>query len=342
MRNTNERRTIVAGISGSLAVLLLSTAFQTSTAQTNTSELLRLESAIPIADVQGRIDHLAIDLQGHRLFVAALGNNSLEVIDLREKKRLHTITGLAEPQGVTFVPATNRVFVANGKDGSVLAFDAASWKPLSSISYGDDADNLRYDSESGHIWAGYGSGALGEFDQNGAKLTDIPLGAHPESFQLEKGGSRIFVNLPRSRKIAVVDRKSRSVLNSWGTGGPLANYPMALDEANHRLFVVTRFPARLIVLDSDHGQRIASLSVAGDCDDVFLDQRRHRIYAIGGDGEISVFHQKDPDHYEELGRVKTVSGARTGFYSPELDRLYLAVRKQGSQAAEIRIFSPAP
>lgn len=341
MMKGTEKKLPVARIAGRLTALLLAASVQTSAAQTNASEFLRLESTIPIADVQGRIDHLAIDLQGHRLFVAALGNNSLEVIDLREK-RLHTITGLAEPQGVTFVPASNRIFVANGKDGTVRAFDAASWKPLASISYGDDADNLRYDSESGHIWVGYGSGALSEFDQNGARLADIPLSAHPESFQLEKGGSRIFVNLPRSRKIAVVDRKSRSVLGSWGTGGPLANYPMALDEANHRLFVVTRFPARLLVLDSDHGQRIASLSVVGDCDDVFLDQRRHRIYAIGGDGEISVFHQKDQDHYEELGRVKTVGGARTGLFSPELDRLYLAVRKQGSQTAEIRVFAPAP
>jgi DNA-binding beta-propeller fold protein YncE len=146
--------------------------------------------------------------------------------------------------------------VANGKDGSVRAFDAATWKMLKSIPYGDDADNLRLDPSSGHIWVGYGGGALGEFDQEGTKLADIKLDAHPESFQLEKNGSRIFVNLPGSRKIAVVDRKTRSVSESWGTGGPLANYPMALDQQNHRLFVVTRFPARLIVLDTVEGKRL--------------------------------------------------------------------------------------
>jgi DNA-binding beta-propeller fold protein YncE len=213
---------------------------------------------------------------------------------------------------------------------------------LKSIPYGDDADNLRLDPNTGHIWVGYGGGALGELDQEGAKLADIKLDAHPESFQLEKNGSRIFVNLPGSRKIAVADRKTRAIVESWGTGGPLANYPMALDQQNRRLFVVTQFPARLIVLDTVQGKRIASLSAIGDCDDVFYDEQRHRIYAIGGDGGISVFQQRDSDHYDEIGRIKTVSGARTGFFSAELDKLYVAVRRHGSQAAEIRVYTPAP
>jgi hypothetical protein len=118
---------------------------------------------------------------------------------------------LAEPQGIAYIPSSNRVFVANGKDGSVRAFDAATWKMLKSIPYGEDADNLRVDPSSGHIWVGYGGGALSELDQEGTKLADIKLDAHPESFQLEKNGSRIFVNLPGSRKIAVVDRKTGSV-----------------------------------------------------------------------------------------------------------------------------------
>jgi YVTN family beta-propeller protein len=210
--------------------------------QAGANELFKLETTIPMSDVQGRIDHLSIDLKGQRLFVAALGNNSLEVIDLKENRRVHTINGLAEPQGIAYIPSANRLFVANGKDGSVRAFDAISWKMLKSTAYGDDADNLRHDSNGGHLWVGYGEGALGEFDQEGTKLVDIKLDAHPESFQLEKNGSRIFVNLPGSRKIAVVDRKTRLVVESWGTGGPLANYPMALDERDHRLFVVPGFP----------------------------------------------------------------------------------------------------
>jgi YVTN family beta-propeller protein len=323
-------------------VLILSLAgiSDVSLGQSGAGELLKLETTIPMAEVRGRIDHLSIDLKGQRLFVAALGNNSLEVIDLRGNKRVHTINGLAEPQGIAYIPSVNRLFVANAKDGSVRAFDASSWKMLKSISYGDDADNLRLDPTNGHIWVGDGVGALGEFDQEGIKLAEVKLDAHPESFQLEKNGSRIFVNLPGSRKIAVVDRKTRTVVESWSTGGPLANYPMALDERDHRLFVVTRLPARLIVLDTNQGKRVATLPAIGDCDDVFYDERRHRIYAIGGEGEISVFQQVDADHYDELGRIKTISGARTGFFSPELDKLYVAVRKHESQSAEIRVYAP--
>lgn len=325
------------------AVLLaLSGISNISLGQSGMGAPLKLESTIPMPDVEGRIDHLSIDLKGKRLFVAALGNNSLEVIDLAAGQRTHTIHGLAEPQGIAYIASTNRVYVANGKDGSVRTFDAASWKMLSSTSFGEDADNLRYNSANGHLWVGYGSGALGEFKQDATKLSDIKLDAHPESFQLEKNGSRVFVNLPGARKIAVVDRKTGAVITSWDTGGPLANFPMALDEHNHRLFVVTRLPARFIVLDTDQGQRLASLSVVGDCDDVFFDEKRHRIYAIGGSGEITVFQQRDADHYDELGRIKTASGARTGFFSAELDRLYIAVRKSDSQPAEIRVYEPAP
>src|SRR5207247_3734706 len=142
------------------------------------------------------------------------------------RKLVTRINGLAEPQGVMYIPSTNRVFVANAKDGSVRAFDAASWNMLKSIPYGDDADNLRYDSSTAHLWVGYGGGALGEFDQEGTKFVDIKLDAHPESFQIEKKGSRIFVNLPKSEKIGVVDRKTKSAI-AWHTGGPKANYPMA-------------------------------------------------------------------------------------------------------------------
>jgi YVTN family beta-propeller protein len=311
-------------------------------AASDSREMLKLETTIPMADVQGRIDHLAIDVAGQRLFVAALGNNSLEVIDLKEKKRVHTIPGLAEPQGIAYIPSLNRVFVANAKDGSVRSFDAASWKLLKSTPFYADADNLRIDPATGHVWVGYGSGALGELDSDGAKLGNIKLDAHPESFQLEKNGTRAFVNLPKSLKVAVVDRKTHSIVASWHTGGPLSNYPMALDEANHRLFVVTRLPARLIVFDTDSGKRITSVHAIGDCDDVFYDARRHRIYAIGGEGGISIFEQHDPDNYNEVARSKTVPGARTGFFSPDLDRLYVAVRKHGVQSAEIRVYAPLP
>jgi YVTN family beta-propeller protein len=308
-------------------------------AQTN--EPLRLEKAIELPGVQGRIDHMSIDVRGQRLFVAALGNNTLEVIDLKSGKRLKTITGLTEPQGVLYVPETNRLYVANAKDGSVRLFDGTSYALLKTIEYGDDADNLRYDLARHRIYVGYGSGALGEIDAQGNKAGEIKLGSHPESFQLEKNSARVYVNLPESHKIAVVDREKRAVIGTWDTGMNFANYPMTLDEAEHRLFVVTRHPARLLVFDTNAGKILQTHSAIGDCDDVFYDAGRKQIYAIGGEGGISVFKEIDADHYQETARIKTVSRARTGFFSADLDRLFLAVRENGSQPAAIQIFQPA-
>ena len=302
---------------------------------------LRLEKSIEMPEVQGRIDHLSIDVKGQRLFVSALGNNTLEVIDVKSGKRVKTIGELKEPQGVLFVPETDRIYVANGNDGSVRIFDGSSYAPLKRLDYGDDADNLRYEGGRKRIYVGFGSGALGEIDGEGNKVTDIKLDAHPESFQLEKDGPLIYVNLPKSRKVVVVDREKHAIIATWKTDMAFANYPMALDESDQRLFVVTRMPARLLVFDTNNGNIVQKIPAVGDCDDLFYDKGRKRIYASGGDGAISVFEQKDADHYAELGRINTVKGARTSYFSPDLDRFFLAVRRQGSQPAAIEVFLPA-
>jgi len=304
------------------------------------SQPLRLEKTVELPDVQGRIDHLSADVKGGRLFVSALGNNTVEVIDTKAGKRVKTIGGLQEPQGVLYVPTVDRLYVANSKDGSVRIFDGSSYAPLKALDYGDDADNLRYDSDHKRLYVGYGNGALAEIGEEGNKGGEIKLDAHPESFQLEKDSPRIYVNLPKSRKIAVLDRETRAIVATWPVGMTLANYPMALDQTDHRLFVISRFPARLLIFDTTTGKTVQRLPAVGDCDDVFYDQARKRIYASGGEGAISVFEQQDPDHYKESARIATVKGARTSFFSPELDRLFLAVRRQGTQAAQIRVFAP--
>jgi DNA-binding beta-propeller fold protein YncE len=303
---------------------------------------LKLEQTIELPDVQGRIDHMSIDIAGQRLFVSALGNNTVEVVDLKAGKRAHTISGLKEPQGALYIRDKNRLFVASDKDGTVKVFDGTSFQLLKTVEYGDDADNLRYDSARERVYVGYGSGALGEMDTDGQKIAETKLDAHPESFQLEKGSSHIYVNLPGSRKVAVVDREVHSVVTSWGMGLTLGNYAMALDEADHRLFVVSRAPARFVVMDTATGKVVQRLAAVGDCDDIFFDQTHKRIYATGGEGAISVFEQQDPDHYREMARVSTVKGARTSFFSPDLGRLYVAVRRQGSSPAEIQVFSVVP
>ena len=323
------RRKIIVGILPFLFAALVN-------AQTN--EPLKLEKTIQLPDVQGRIDHMSIDVKGQRLFVSALGNNTVEVIDLKAGKRANTISGLKEPQGVLYVPGSGRLYVASSKDGTVKIFDATQLKLLKAVEYSNDADNLRYDSSRERIYVGFGDGALGELDSDGKKIGEIKLDSHPESFQLEKNSARIYVNLPKSRKIAVLDREKGTVLTTWGTGMSFNYYPMALDEQNHRLFVVTRLPARLLVMDTSSGKTVQTLSAVGDCDDVFYDHSRKRIYASGGEGAISVFEQQDADHYKEVGRIATVKGARTSFFSLDLSRLYLAVRRQGSSTAMIQVF----
>lgn len=301
--------------------------------------MLQLEKTIALPNVEGRIDHLSIDIKGQRLFVAALGNKSIEVIDLKAGAQLRSIPGLPEPQGILYEPGGNRVYVANRGDGGMRILNAATYEVIKTITYAGNADNVRYDAANQAVYVGYGSGVVAAVTLDGELVGETKLDAHPESFQLEKNGPRIFVNLPGSRKIGVLDRNTRKVTATWNTGGPWSNYPMTLDEEHHRLFVVCRLPARLVVLNTDDGRVVQSLHTVGDSDDVFYDAARKQIYVIGGEGAVAVVKQDDPDHYRELGRAATINGARTGFYSPELDRLYVACRREGNQPAAIRVYT---
>ncbi|MGH9583887.1 MAG: YncE family protein, partial [Bryobacteraceae bacterium] len=168
------------------------------------------------------------------------------------------------------------------------------------------------------------------------------LDAHPESFQIEANGPRIFVNLPNSKKVAVIDKRAKTVVADWGTGGALDNFPMALDEKDHRLFIVCRKPAELIVLDTNSGKVIAKLPAVSDCDDLFYDPALRRLYASGGAGSVWVFQQQNADRYAEIARVATRKGARTSFFSPDSQRLYVAARQEGSEPAAIYIYSIRP
>ncbi|WP_263367339.1 YncE family protein [Edaphobacter bradus] len=299
---------------------------------------LRWEKTIPLPDVKGRIDHMAFDAEHQRLFVAALGNDSVEVVDVRSGKVVQAIGSLAEPQGVLYESRKGRLWIANGKDGTVRIFDARTFQPFRTVELGDDADNIRQYATSGQILVGYGSGGIATFDSDGNKVSDVKLDAHPESFQLEKRGSRIFVNLPRSQKVAVVDQAKRAVVASWTTGNASSNFPMALDETNERLFIVCRRPAVLLVLDTKSGAVVASLPTVGDSDDVFYDQERKRLYVSGGEGSIAVYRQQDRDHYSKVTQLETVKGARTSMFVPELSRFFLAVRQEGGKPAAIQVF----
>ena len=289
--------------------------------------------------MEGRIDHFAFDLAGERLFVCALGNNTVEVIDLRKGERVQSITGLGAPQGVAYAPELRRLFVTNDKGGVCRIYDGKSFQAVGELNLEDDADNVRYDEATKKIYIGFGNGGIAVVNAPDGKLVgSIKLNAHPEAFQLEKNGSRIFANVPNSRHVAAIDRKKGVVVARWKTDLAFGNFPMALDEANHRLLVGCRLPAKLVVLNTDSGDAVAKIDISGDCDDVFYDSKRHRIYAICGAGKIDVIEQSDANTYKASAKLDTTHGARTGLFVPERDSLFVAIPHRASQKAEIRAY----
>ena len=305
------------------------------------AEPLRLTHTIPLPGVKGRFDHFACDAAARRLIVAALGNNTGEVFDVAEFKRLHTVTGLRKPTGALLLAEPHRFYFANGDDGTFRAFAAGTNAPASQLAGLDDADNVRFDAAAKLIYIGYGEGALGVTDPaTSTLLHSIPLAAHPEAFQLEAHGPRIFVNVPAKKHIAVVDREQRKVVAAWPMEKWQANFPMVLDEATHRLFVGCRKPARLVVLDTARGVPVTDLEISGDTDDLFFDAKRQRLYVSCGEGFLDVIQRRDADHCERTARIVTRAGARTCFFSPELDRLFLAVPERDGHDAELRVYQP--
>jgi len=300
---------------------------------------LQLKQTIPLPRVEGRIDHLDLDAAGDRLFVCALGNNTADVLDLRKGERVHTISGLGSPQGLVYIAELNRLFVANDKGGICKIYDAKSFQTVGELNFKDDADNVRFDSAAKKIYVGFASGGIAVVNAaDGKQIGSIKLSAHPEAFELEKNGERIFVNVPNSRHVAVIDRKKGEVIATWKTDGAFGNFPMAFDEANHRLFIGCRIPSKLVVLNTESGEVVAKIDISGDPDDVFYDSKRHRIYAICGAGKIDIIEQTDANSYKAVTKIDTADGARTGLFVPERDTLFVAVPHRGSQQAEIRCY----
>jgi hypothetical protein len=301
---------------------------------------LVMKRVIPLSGVEGRIDHLAFDAARDRLFVAALGNNSVEVIDTARDVHLKTLPGFHEPQGIAVVPDLGVVAVANGDSGTLQLIDRDTYQTKHIISIGGDADNVRYDAAARQLYVAYEGGLAVVDPGSGQVVRRMSIPGHPESFQLERNGPRIFVNLPGAGQIVVADRAATAVIARWPAVSPRANFPMALDEVTNRVFVGFRTPATLVVYDTMNGKNLASTSVAGDTDDLFYDSARRRVYVIGGEGFIDVLQRDAGDGLRRRLRIETASGARTGLFVPEQNRLYVAVPHRGAQRAELRIYEP--
>jgi DNA-binding beta-propeller fold protein YncE len=326
------------GFGAAAVVVFLCCCFAEDNFAGNTT--LHLAQRIPLPGVEGRIDHLAVDIPGNRLFVCALGNNTLEVIDLQKGQRVHSITGLGSPQGVGYASGAGRLYVSNDQGGLCNIYDGKSFALLGQVDFKDDADNVRYDNASGRIYVGYGNGGLGIIDAGtGKNVGSIKLPGHPEAFVVETKGPRIFVNVPTARCVAVIDRVQSRVIANWTIEGASSNFPLALDEASHRLFIGCRSPARLVVFNTESGRIVTTMAISGDVDDVFHDEKRHCLYAVGGAGRLDIVEQMDADSYKAGASLETAPGARTGLFVPELKSLFVAVPHRGSQPAEIRRYA---
>jgi DNA-binding beta-propeller fold protein YncE len=300
---------------------------------------LDLLATIPLPNVKGRIDHIAVDVKGHRMFVAALGNNTVEVLDIEANRHLKSIPGFGEPQGVGYLPEGNRLYVANGDAGRVDILDGTTFTVVKRVTGLDDADNVRYDSARQSVIIGYGKGALRILRaETGEAAGDVPLAGHPESFQFEREGTRVFVNVPSARQVAVVDQVKRSVITTWKVAETQKNFPMALDERGRHLFVGARSPATMLIYDIDSGNIVAKEPIGGDTDDIFFDAERKRVYVICGEGRLDVFSADDRGGYSSRVSTPTAPGARTGLFVPEYGRVYIAAPANGNLPARVLVY----
>lgn len=301
--------------------------------------MLHFDREIILPGVQGRIDHLSADVAGQRVFLADLGNGTVDAVALDRGERVGQINGLKDPQGIVYVPENRTVYVASGGDGMVRSYDGRTLKPLKSVDLGDDADNLRYDAGRRLVLAGYGSGAIAGLGLDLSRRGDLRLPVHPESFQLSADDKRLFVNLPLHMSVAAIDMDTHAVNATWGHPGTLANFPMALDAGHGRMFVACRMPARLLMMNTTTGAVLGRIATVGDADDLFYDQARELVYVIGGSGFVDVVRVGPGDMLASVAHVPTAPGARTGLFVPEWNKLLVAAPRRGTRQARLMVYS---
>jgi DNA-binding beta-propeller fold protein YncE len=300
---------------------------------------LSLSRTIPLLGVKGRIDHLDVNLKDRIVYVAALGNNTLEVVDLTSGKIIHHIKDLDQPQGIGYIPQSQELIVANGGSGDCYFYNARTFEKVATIHLGSDADDVRYDSATEKIYVGYGNGGVAVIDAvSHRQVGDIKLPAHPESFQFDKSLQRLFVNLPDAHIVGVVDLTQSLLVGKWENSAS-ANFPMAIDRADHRVFVGYRHPARLVVFDGRTGKELASFPMTGDADDLYYDEGSKKVYSSGGQGSISIFQEQDKGIYRQTANIPTRSGARTSLLVPSLEILTIGARAVGGQPACLLVYT---
>jgi DNA-binding beta-propeller fold protein YncE len=304
---------------------------------------LELVQTIPLKGAAGRLDHQAIDTKHARLFIANLSNDSLEVVDLKAGKLIKQIPGQRKIQGIAYAHDLDRIFVGNGAGGECNVFDGKDYKLLKSIKL-PDADNVRYLPRRCLVYVGHAENALSVIDARTLRVkATIKLPGGPEAFQLETRRPRLYVNTPDPARLVVVDTDRNEVLHRYPLRHVGRSFPMALDEANRRVFIGCRNKPAVVVVDSETGKEVARVVIPEDVDDLFYDAKNKRLYASCGTGSLAVLRQRDADHYETLETIPTAKLARTCFFDPAGGRLYLLVpRQRGEKGPTLRVYKPRP
>jgi DNA-binding beta-propeller fold protein YncE len=318
---------------------------------------IRLVQTISFAGASRHWDHMGADLKGNRLFVTSDDDSVIEVLDLHTNRKIQTITGLKGPHNVLPFPEMNKIIVTDGEASELKIYDYKTLELVGHTELSIDADPIVYDPATKYLYVVNGGRAaktpyclISVVDAvSGKKLEDIKLDTNRlESMALEKSSQRLFVNMTTANVIGVVDRQKRALITTWPITAGLQNVPMQYDESTHRLFVATRMPSRLVVVNTDTGKEVTSLPTADSVDDLAYDPRLHRLYVPGGNlngavGAVTVIQQKDADHYDVLANIPTVPGARNARLVPELNKYYVsAATTKAGQEAKILVFDVVP
>jgi DNA-binding beta-propeller fold protein YncE len=321
-------------LTGPLAVLLLAAAAPAA------DPSLELVQTIVLKGKAGKLDHVALDAKRDRLFLANKANNTLDVVDLKEGKLLKQISGQSGVQGLAYAADLDYIFAALGSGGFLNVFEGDAFKPRKTIKFADDADNVRYNAATGLVYVAHAEKALGVVDaKTFAVKADIKLPASAEGFEVEAGRPRMYVACPEAGEVAVVDTEKNEVTAHYPVKAASDLTPLALDEANKRIFVGCRKEPMIVVLDSENGKEIATVAIPGGIDDLWFDAKKKLLFASCGDGFLAVVKQTDADHYAAQDKIATASGAKTCLYVPDTGKLYLAVpRQEGKDGPEIRIY----
>jgi DNA-binding beta-propeller fold protein YncE len=307
---------------------------------------LKLQRTIALPAGTGKFDHFAIDLQANRLFIAATGNHTVEILDLNSDQVTETITGLGKPHGLVWLPGNNRLYASDGAQGDLKSFEGSPLKQVKSIRLSEDADDMVYDSRSRLLYVGHGGtdpanpARVALIDTaNQTLVNDLAVATHPEGLEIDNARHRVFINVADAAEVAVVEGANQSLSTPWKITRAKDNVPVAFDEEHNLLFVACRTPARLIVLDGDSGKEVGDLPADAGADDLFYDAELHRIYLIAGSGAVDVYEMRSNKTVHSLGITPTSPGSKTGLLVPSHHALYVGVVATGGREAEIRVYA---